>query len=157
MPAPLAIRPAASADLPDLIALYGHLEAENAALDLRAAGEIFQQFKRFDGSEVFIGRVGDTLVSSCTLVVIPNLTRLGRPYGLIENVVTHPDHRQRGYGQAILKAAIGAAWAAGCYKVMLLAGSKSPAIMRFYKSAGFSQSKTGFQIRQIAARPEQAL
>ena len=157
MTAPISIRPAVSADLPDLGALYGHLEAENAALDARRADEILQQFKRFDGSEVFIGRIHDAMVTSCALVVIPNLTRLGAPYGLIENVVTHPDHRQRGYGQAILKAAIDAAWAAGCYKVMLLAGSKSPAILRFYQGAGFSQSKTGFQIRQITARPEQAL
>lgn len=153
---PATIRPVERADLPDLIGLYGHLEAENAALNIRTAQEILQQFKRFEGSEVFVGRVGGAMVTSCALVVIPNLTRLGMPYGLIENVVTHPDHRQRGYGHAVLEAAVAAAWAAGCYKVMLLAGSKSPAILRFYKSAGFSQSKTGFQIRQISARPEQA-
>jgi GNAT superfamily N-acetyltransferase len=153
---PVRIRPAQQADLPELIALYGHLTAENVALDARAAREILKAFKRYDGSEVFVGRVGGVMVTSCALVVIPNLTRLGKPYGLIENVVTHPAHRQRGYGRAILQAAVAAAWAAGCYKVMLLAGSRSPAILRFYESAGFSQSKTGFQIRQIALRPEQA-
>ncbi len=157
MPAALNIRPALNADLPELIALYGHLTAKNAALDLPTARALLKAFKRFDGSEIFIGRLERVMVTSCALVVIPNLTRLGKPYGLIENVVTHANHRKRGYGRAMLQAAVAAAWAAGCYKVMLLAGSKSPAILRFYKSAGFSKSKTGFQIRQIAIRPEQAI
>ena len=157
MPASAIIRPATRADLPDLIGLYGQLEAENAALDLGAATEIFQQFKRVDGSEIFIGRVGALAVTTCALVVVPNLTRLGRPFGLIENVVTHAAHRQHGHGRAILKAAVAAAWAAGCYKVMLLAGSQSPAIQSFYENAGFSQSKTGFQIRKIAARSDRTV
>ncbi len=39
------------------------------------------------------------MVATCTLVVIPNLTRGGTPYALIENVVTHTDHRNKGYWQ----------------------------------------------------------
>lgn len=84
-------------------------------------------------------------------MVIPNLTRGGRPYALIENVVTHADHRQRGHGRALLHAAVAAAWEAGCYKVMLMTGSKRPETLRFYADAGFEQSKTGFQIRRPPA------
>jgi len=91
-------------------------------------------------------------VASCALVVVPNLTRSGTPYALIENVVTHAGFRKCGFGRALLAEAVDAAWVAGCYKVMLLAGSKSPDILRFYEGAGFAQSKTGFQIRRIAVR-----
>jgi GNAT superfamily N-acetyltransferase len=83
--------------------------------------------------------VDGQLVSSCTITVIPNLTRGGRPYGLIENVVTHADHRGRGYARAVLQDALSFAWAQGCYKVMLMTGRKDEATLRFYESAGFDR------------------
>jgi len=46
------------------------------------------------------------IVSSCTLAVIKNMTRSARPYGLIENVVTHLDYQKKGYGTAVLDKAL---------------------------------------------------
>ena len=152
----LKIRRATAQDLPTLLALYEHLTGE-PPFSIEKAKEVFLSFERYAGSQILIGWLGGQAVASCALVVVPNLTRAGTPYGLIENVVTHAQFRKRGFGRAVLEAAIAAAWEAGCYKAMLLAGSKSPAILRFYEGAGFEQSKTGFQIRQIATRPEQAL
>jgi GNAT superfamily N-acetyltransferase len=42
------------------------------------------------------------LVASCTLTLTPNLARGTRPWGQIENVVTHRDYRKRGLGQALV-------------------------------------------------------
>jgi N-acetylglutamate synthase-like GNAT family acetyltransferase len=85
------------------------------------------------------------IVSSCTLAVIKNLTRSARPYGLIENVVTHPDYRKRGYGTAILNYAVHICHEKNCYKVMLLTSKKEEDIFRFYENAGFNKDeKTGF-------------
>lgn len=95
-----------------------------------------------------VGQIGARIVSTCTLIVIPNLTRGGALYALIENVVTHEDFRQLGFAGALLAEAVQRAWYEGCYKVMLLTGSKEPATLAFYASAGFEQSKTGFQIRR---------
>ena len=67
--------------------------------------------------------------------------------------MTHGDFRNRGIGTQLLQAATEAAWDAGCYKLMLLAGSDSPATLNFYRNAGFEPSKTGFQKRRIPARP----
>ncbi len=106
------------------------------------------------GTTVLVGLLpSGEFVTSCTLVVIPNLTRGGMPYALIENVVTHADHRGKGYGQAVLRAAIAAADRHACYKIMLLTGSKREATLRFYQSAGFRQDKTGFTIRRDSPRP----
>ena len=46
------------------------------------------------------------------------------------------------------------AWAAGCYKVMLMTGSQRDSTLGFYRAAGFEQSKTGFQIRRLPPREQ---
>lgn len=118
------------------------------------AASILERFLKYDGSAIFIGVVGARIVASCTLVVVPNLTRGGKPYGLIENVVTHGDFRNRGFGRKLPDAASDAAWLADCYKVMLMTGSKRPETIRFYLRNGFEQSKTGFQKRRVAVRED---
>lgn len=91
-------------------------------------------------------RNGD-LIASVTIVVIANLTRGGRPYALIENVVTRKQYRRRGYASALLHEAVEQARRRGCYKVMLLTGRNDAGTLAFYERAGFRQSKTGFQYR----------
>jgi GNAT superfamily N-acetyltransferase len=150
---PLAIRPVTPSDLRQLLELYRHLNPDDVPAAAEDAREIFTQFTSQRGSIIFAGFIGDALVTSCTLIVIPNLTRRGTPYALIENVVTREDHRRAGHGQTVLSAAVDAAWQAGCYKVMLMTGRTDPGTLDFYKRAGFEQSKTGFQIRRPTACP----
>lgn len=152
--ASLEIRQADQRDLPALIDLYQHLAEGDEKPRFEVAQHVFEQFQAYSGSMIVIGQSGGALVTSCTLVVIPNLTRGGRSYGLIENVVTHRDYRNRGFGKQVLQYAAEAAWKAGCYKVMLMTGSKKRDTLDFYRAAGFEQSKTGFQMRRAAARTE---
>jgi GNAT superfamily N-acetyltransferase len=134
-------------ELSDLVRLYNFFRPEapamNAGADhIRAIwGDILKNpALRYYGVEME-GRI----VSTCTLTLIPNLNHNGKPYGLMENVVTDPDFRQRGLATAVLRHALAEAWAEGCYKVMLLTGSKSEATLRFYEQAGFRRGiKTGF-------------
>ena len=156
MDEPLIIRPALPADLPQLLALYRHLDPSDESPSLDLAAERHVELQAIRGSEVLIGLTENSVVASCTLVVIPNLTRAGRPYGLIENVVTDAAYRGLGYGKQVLKAAVAAAWQADCYKVMLMTGSRKPSTLAFYASAGFEQNKTGFQIRRLPPRAEPA-
>jgi GNAT superfamily N-acetyltransferase len=89
-------------------------------------------------------------------MVIPNLTRGARPYGLIENVVTHQEYRGHGYGKALLAKALEFGWSQHCYKVMLMTGRKD-ATHHFYESAGFeSQSKKAFVAKFVAKPGAQA-
>lgn len=127
-------------DLDALLALYRHLNPDDQPLPARPVVEAAaRQLLGEPAWRVYGGFEGGELVSSCTLVRVPNLTRGCASYGLIENVVTDAAHRGRGHGRALLAQALGDAWAAGCYKVMLLTGRKDEAVYRFYEGAGFDR------------------
>ncbi|MBY4606084.1 GNAT family N-acetyltransferase [Rhizobium sp. 9T] len=143
-----AIRPATAGDLPGLAVLYRHLNPTDPVLDKAMAEERFSAILAHPGMTVFIAFAGDVAAATAALIVVPNLTRGGASYALIENVVTHAAHRRQGYAGAVIGHAVKQAWKAGCYKVMLLTGSKNPATLRFYENCGFIQDKTGYQIRR---------
>lgn len=137
-----------------MLDLYQHLIAQDQRCPPETAQRIFESFSSYAGSSILLGEFGSTLVATCTVIVVPNLARGGVPFALIENVVTHFDFRNRGFGKAILAAAAELAWAKGYYKVMLMTGSKKPETVAFYHSAGFERTKTAFEIRRIGARPQ---
>lgn len=135
----MEIRRIVQSELGELLALYRHLHAVDEPLPEAATVEsVWQELLGNPRYRILGVYLAEELVSSCTLAVIPNLTRGCKPYGVVENVVTHAEHRARGYGKAVLAAALSFAWSQGCYKVMLLTGRKDAATFQFYASAGFN-------------------
>jgi GNAT superfamily N-acetyltransferase len=134
------IRRIQAKELNALLALYEHLHSSDDPLPSAAVAEsVWRELMANPCYQYFGAYENDQLISSCTITIIPNLTRACRPYGVIENVVTHSDHRNQGHGKAILAAALAHAWSVGCYKVMLLTGRKDPATFQFYEAAGFDR------------------
>lgn len=146
MTSSVEIRPIRRHELPALLDLYHHLHAEDATLPSDAELQALWTSILCDPKlHYFVAVNADRLLASCTLAVIPNLTRGARPYGVIENVVTHAACRRQGIGTQLLRHALALAWDQGCYKVMLLTGSKREETLRFYEAAGFKRGiKTGF-------------
>lgn len=143
------IRAVGPADLDRLLTLYAQLNPLDPILPADVARQRFDALLAHPGLTVFGAFDGDRLVASCILHVLPNLTRGAMSYALIENVVTDASERRRGHGQRVVRAAAAAALAEGCYKVMLMTGRKDPGVISFYESCGFTQSKTGFQMRGV--------
>jgi GNAT superfamily N-acetyltransferase len=141
------IRHVEKEELPALLDLYEHLHEEGDA-PLPPHRQLEALWDEIVGNPMlhsFVGELAGKLVSCCTLAVIPILTRGARPYGLIENVVTHRDYRKRGFGTRVLQHALQIAWDHDCYKVMLLTSRKDEATLKFYERAGFERGvKTGF-------------
>ena len=71
----LTIRPAEKTDLSRLLDLYGHLNANDTRCQPDQAIEVFERLLGYDGSAILIGMIGEEMVTSCTIIVIPNLTR----------------------------------------------------------------------------------
>lgn len=150
----LVIRAARADDLSDLIGLYAHLIVDEPPCPPDRARVQFDRLIAFDGATLLLGHFDTQLVASCVLIIVPNLTRGGASFALIENVVTHADFRGRGFGTAILDAATALAQGEGCYKIMLMTGSKRPSTLAFYENAGFAQTKTAFEKRFLPPRKE---
>jgi GNAT superfamily N-acetyltransferase len=140
-------------ELQSLLGLYAHLhERDDPPPSPAAAEEVWTEALANPRIKYFGGFASGSLVSTCTLTVIPNLTRACRPYGVVENVVTHAVHRRQGWGKAVLSHALDYAWRQNCYKVMLLTGRNDQATLRFYERAGFDPNgKHGFVAKPVVA------
>ena len=145
------VRRLRAGELDALLDLYLHLHETDAPLPADVE-RIWQQSLAHPGLSYIGAFVAHRLVASCMLVVVPNLTRGGRPWAVIEHVVTAKAHQRRGYGQAVLHRALAQAWHFGCYKVMLQTGSRDEATLRLYERAGFARDAK----RSFVAKPPSA-
>ena len=67
---------------------------------------------------------------------------------MIENVISRESHRGTGCGKRVMQHTLEFAWAAGCYKVMLLTGSRQASTHAFYRACGFNgDEKHGYIAR----------
>lgn len=139
------IREARKEDLQEILELYLYLHETAVPENNARLREIWDAILSDPNHHLIVCEVDGKLVSSCVCVIIPNLTRNVRPYAFVENVVTHGEYRGRGYATACLAWAKKIAEEAGCYKMMLLTGSKEENTLQFYRNAGYnSADKTAF-------------
>ena len=145
----LHVRPLAHGDLPKLLALYTHLHGTDDPLPAHEQVDAIWARILRDDSHVYMGGfLGETLISACNAVVVPNLTRGARPYAVIENVVTHAEHRRTGAGTKVMRRLIDECIARGCYKIMLISSTDRDSAHVFYESLGFDKkSKQAFVLK----------
>jgi len=137
-------------ELEHLLLLYKHLNPDDPDLNIEEIQYHWREIISDPLMRIIVVEHEGKLISSCVLVVIRNLTRSARPYGLIENVVTHSDYRNKGYGRLVLKKAVEIAKERNCYKVMLLTSARMEGTHKFYEECGFKKGeKTGFIIKML--------
>lgn len=132
-------------DFDSLMSLYTQLHNNQKPEITKAVMKLWNNILNDSNHHIIVFEENGKIVSSCVLVIIPNLTHDQRPYALIENVITDIDHRKKGLATQCLNYASRLAENADCYKIMLLTGAKDNATLEFYRRAGFnSEDKTGF-------------
>ncbi|MBQ4089507.1 MAG: GNAT family N-acetyltransferase [Clostridia bacterium] len=132
-------------ELNNLLQLYLFLHEETVPEMNENLKNTWDAIIEDENHHIVVNEIDGKIVSSCVCVIIPNLTRNVRPYAFIENVVTHSDYRGKGYATECLNYAKELAVKSGCYKMMLLTGSKIEATLSFYREAGYnSTDKTAF-------------
>ncbi len=145
----IEVRQAREADFEAALALYRDLSGESPIAE---EPRQWLDLLGHPGTKVFAAEVDGRAVALATLHVLPNMTFGGRPYALIENVVSAAAYRGRGCGKAVMEAAIDCAWQAGAYKIMLLTGQEYGA-RGFYERLGFTaDEKFGMTLRRVPPR-----
>jgi GNAT superfamily N-acetyltransferase len=135
---PISIRPAAVADLDQVLALLAHLhEHDLPAPDPAVLARTWAQILECPLLHCLVAELDGRPAGTCLLAVVPNLTRGARPFAVIENVVAHPSARGRGLGSKLVRHALDLAWEKGCYKAMIQTDPFRPGIDAFYERLGF--------------------
>lgn len=141
-------REAGPDDFEPVMRLYRQLNPDDPVLIDGSDAAAFEQILRSPGLHLFVLEADDLVIATTYLNVIPNLTRSASPYAVIENVVVDESLRGKGLGRQIMAGTLQAAWDAGCYKAMLLTGSRESSTHAFYRSCGFSaDAKTAYLAR----------
>jgi len=141
-------REAGPDDLDQILRLYRQLQPEDPVVEDGSDVSVFQTILDSPGLHLFVLESEEAIVATTYLNVIPNLTRSASPYAVIENVVVDRRLRGTGLGKRIMADTLQAAWDAGCYKAMLLTGSRDPATHAYYKASGFTADvKTAYLAR----------
>ncbi|MEL6620434.1 MAG: GNAT family N-acetyltransferase [Pseudomonadota bacterium] len=145
----MSVRTLTKADIAAALVLYRHLVGDAALAGPERVAAVLDHpgtslWGAWDGAAA--------LRAMATVHILPNVTQGGRSYALVENVVTHRDHRGVGHGRRVMEAVIGTAWAAGCYKIMLMTGQTAEA-RGFYETLGFSaDEKWAMTLRRAPLR-----
>ncbi|HBZ42971.1 MAG TPA: GNAT family N-acetyltransferase [Maritimibacter sp.] len=131
-------------DFPDLHVLLSVLSDQKVPEG--SEGEaILYEILAMPGTSLFGAECEGKIVATAMMSVLPNLTFGGRPLARIENVVTLPDYRGRGFASAVMQAAIEKAKAKDCADISLLS-PKSLHAEGFYRKLGFQDDTIGLHL-----------
>lgn len=145
----MEIRLARPDDFKQIAKLLNQLNPDDPVLSTEQSGTCCEILNS-DHLKLLVADDNNSLIGSCYLNIILNLTREARPYAVIENVITDAMHRNKGVGKMLITRAVDTAREADCYKVVLMTGRKDDSVHAFYKKCGFvADEKQAYILRVI--------
>lgn len=145
--ASLHMRPAETADLPCVLALYAQPEIDDGdVLSLDDAARLHGKFSRYPDYTLYVAERAGRIVGSFALLVMDNLGHLGAPSGIVEDVVVDPAQHGQGIGRQMMRFAIEKCRERGCYKLMPSSNARRERAHAFYEALGFERHGFSFRI-----------
>jgi ribosomal protein S18 acetylase RimI-like enzyme len=126
-------------DLPRLVELLGILfesEAEFSADAEKQRAALQVIIADPAKGRIFVARDGREVVAMASLLYLISTAEGGKA-ALFEDLVTAPDHRNRGIGEALLKHVIAYARAEGVLRITLLTDMQNERAQAMYRRVGF--------------------
>jgi len=146
MSSAVSVREATEADLPAILRVYAQPELDHGrVLDLDQARGQWRRIHEHPDYKVYVAELDRGVVGTFALLIMPNISHLGAPAGIVDQVGVLPQHQGRGVGRLMMEHARDICRRAGCYKLMLSSNLKRQQAHAFYESLGFE--KHGFSFR----------
>jgi len=130
---------AKAADLPRLVELLGLLfesEAEFSADAEKQRAALQSILADPAKGRIFVAREGREVVAMASLLYTISTAEGGRA-ALFEDLVTAPEHRKRGIGEALLKHVVAEARKEGVLRITLLTDMQNERAQAMYRRVGF--------------------
>ncbi|UAB68764.1 GNAT family N-acetyltransferase [Vibrio sp. SCSIO 43132] len=142
------IRIAKKDDLTGILKLYKELRGNDPVVTEEELSETWTTMQNNPHTTLVVAEVDGHLTSTCQLGLVPTVTNAGKPFGIIEHVITSENFRRRGLSQKVLEKALELAWEQNCYQVVLLSGETRFSAHRLYEKVGFQSGiEKGFVIK----------
>ncbi|MFI9393268.1 GNAT family N-acetyltransferase [Streptomyces bauhiniae] len=145
----LDIRPAASDDIPAIVAMLADdpLGAQRESPDdLTPYLAAFERLDTDPNQHLVVAVRDGRVIGTLQLTIIPGLSRKGATRSLIEAVRIHADERGSGLGSELIQWAVDTSRRLGCHLVQLTSDKTRTDAHRFYERLGFTASHEGFKL-----------
>jgi ribosomal protein S18 acetylase RimI-like enzyme len=140
----LDIRNARPADFYGVLGVLSQMH-EDAAFDETLSKDAFREILSSPSRTVLVAVNSETVVAALDLFVMANMTRGGRPWAGIENLVVDAEHRRAGIGKALMEVAVDLAQEQNCYKLQLVSHERRSAAHDLYRQIGFDAPVHGYR------------
>jgi GNAT superfamily N-acetyltransferase len=139
-------------DIQDILLLYEQLfsntdQAEaNRAAKIRGHKKALSEIKQNPNHHLLVAEIGGIVVGTLAIIVIPNLSHMGRPWAIIEDVIVDELHRGRGIGSLLIQRAIQLAKGRDCFRIILSSSKQRNDSHKFYESVGLEAYGYSFKV-----------
>lgn len=141
----LEIRGATSDDLSAVLRLLSQMHDQPATPQAHGLEDTFLGILASPSRVLLLAVQGDLAVGTLDLFIVANLTRGGRPWAGIENLVVDAGRRRQEIGSALIDVAVDLARELDCYKLQLVSHERRGAAHDLYRRAGFDAPVHGYR------------
>ncbi len=137
------LRPVTEADLPQLSEILAELDGDEPMPVERVAAAL-REMGRYPDYTCYLAEADEQTVGTLSMIVFPVLSNRLKSEAIVEAVVIRPQYRSRGFGRAMMRAAMELAAQKGAYKLALSSNLRRLDAHRFYDGMGFTRHGFSF-------------
>lgn len=143
----ITIREAVAEDISYVMELYRQPDMDNGrSLSIEEAVSIHNKMLSYPNYKLYVALCENNIVGTFALAIMDNLANMGKPSGLIEDVVVRSEWQGKGIGKQMMNYAIELCRRNGCYKAALSSNLKREKAHKFYENLGFTKHGYSFLI-----------